>query len=133
MNTNDFFSPLAGVAAGIVALLFGAWTPALTLLTVLVVTDYVTGITAAATNQQLSSKKGFLGVAKKVLLFAIVGISHLIDQALNLNFVMQGTVFFYLSSEFISILENSAALGIPIPPIISKALNATTTNQEKGE
>ena len=82
-----------------------------------VVIDYLTGVMVAIHNKELSSEVGFRGIAKKVLIFALVGIGNIID----VNILQDGTairtavIFFYISNEGISILENATVLGLPIP------------------
>ena len=82
-----------------------------------VVIDYLTGVMVAIHNKELSSEVGFRGIAKKVLIFALVGIGNIID----VNILQDGSairtavIFFYLSNEGISILENATVLGLPIP------------------
>lgn len=104
---------------------FGGWTTTLIILMYFIVIDYVTGFLAAAIHGQLNSKKGFAGAAKKVMIFVGVGVAHLLDTLLNTNFIMTGAVFYYLSGELISIGENAAVLGVPLPEIILKALEKT--------
>ena len=83
----------------------------------LMAADYVTGVMCAIADRTLSSAVGFRGIAKKVLIFALVGIGNIID----VNILQDGTairtavIFFYLSNEGISILENATVLGLPIP------------------
>ena len=82
-----------------------------------IATDYITGVMCAIVERVLSSEIGYRGIFKKVLIFALVGIAHIIDQ----NFIGDGSVirtaviFFYLSNEGISIIENATRLGLPIP------------------
>lgn len=79
--------------------------------------DYLSGVMVAIHNKELSSEVGFRGIAKKVLIFALVGIGNIID----VNILQDGSairtavIFFYLSNEGISILENATVLGLPIP------------------
>ena len=82
------------------------------------VVDYVTGVACAIIEKKLSSEIGFKGIFRKVLIFMLVGIANAIDV-----FIVEGdgqlfrtaVIFFYLSNEGISILENTARLGLPIP------------------
>ena len=95
-----------------------------------VVTDYITGIVAAALEGKLSSQVGFKGIWKKIMIFVIVAIGHLIDNALGLNAVlMNAAIFFYLANELISILENAGRIGLPVPGILQKAIGML---KEKG-
>lgn len=83
-----------------------------------VVVDYITGILRAGVEKKLSSRIGFKGIAKKIMLFILVGVGHLIDAYLitGANGLLRNAIiFFYISNEGISIIENSSALGLPVP------------------
>lgn len=89
-----------------------------------VVVDYITGVMVAITNKKLSSQIGFKGIFKKVAIFMLVGMANILDtQVLKTGYVLKAAVlFFYLSNEGISILENSAHLGLPIPERLKNVL-----------
>lgn len=82
-----------------------------------VVMDYVTGLMAAMLEKKLSSEVGFRGIFKKVLIFILVGIAHVMDFYLigNGSAIRTAVIFFYVANEGISILENVAHIGLPIP------------------
>lgn len=82
-----------------------------------VVIDYVTGLMVAVLEKRLSSEIGFRGIFKKVLIFTFVGIGNIIDVYLlkNGSAIRTAVIFFYISNEGISIIENSAKIGLPIP------------------
>jgi toxin secretion/phage lysis holin len=82
-------------------------------LVALMVADYITGVMCAIVDKKLSSEIGFRGIFKKVLIFVLVGIGHMIDT--NLIGMTEKEVFFYCSNEGISMLENAGRLGLPIP------------------
>jgi toxin secretion/phage lysis holin len=103
--------------------LFGGWSALLGILLGFVVIDYVTGFLAAAIEGELSSKTGLKGIAKKVCVFAVVAIANLIDAAMgNQHILRDATIFFYLSNELLSIIENVGRAGIPVPSQIQKAV-----------
>lgn len=87
--------------------------------------DYVTGVLAAINAHRLSSSVGFRGIARKILIFALIGLAHLLDvHILGTPGVLRtATIFFYLSNEGISILENAGLLGLPIPGGLQQALD----------
>lgn len=119
---NIFKTITSGVGA-ILGYLFGGWSVLLGILMVFVITDYITGMTAAWIKHELSSEVGFKGIYKKVLIFVIVAMAHLADVALGLNAViMSASIFFYLANELISILENAGEMGLPVPSILKKAI-----------
>lgn len=88
------------------------------------VIDYITGVMCAITDKNLSSAVGFKGICRKVLIFTLVGIGNIVD----INVLGQGGVlrtaiiFFYLSNEGVSIMENTAHLGLPIPAKLKEVL-----------
>ena len=120
---NIFKSILAALGAAL-AYLFGGWGALLGILLAFVVTDYVTGVVAAALEGKLASGIGYKGIAKKVMIFIIVAMAHLADQAMGLDSVlMSAAVFFYLANELLSILENAGRIGLPVPKVLEKAIS----------
>ena len=102
--------------------------------------DYVTGIMCAVVDKKLSSAVGFKGIFKKVLIFTLVGIANIVDvQVLETPGVLRtAVIFFYLSNEGVSMLENAAHLGLPVPDAIKTVLeqlhdrsNTTTPKDDK--
>ena len=98
-----------------------------------VVIDYITGVFCAAIDHKLSSGIGFKGICKKVLIFILVGMGNIIDvQIIGNGSVMRtAVIFFYLSNEGISLLENSAHLGLPIPQKLKDILEQLHDRAEK--
>jgi toxin secretion/phage lysis holin len=88
------------------------------------VIDYITGVMCAITDKKLSSSVGFKGICRKVLIFTLVGIGNIVDvYVLGQGGVLRtAVIFFYLSNEGVSILENSAHLGLPIPEKLKEVL-----------
>lgn len=88
------------------------------------VIDYITGVMCAITDKKLSSSVGFKGICRKVLIFTLVGIGNIVDvYVLGQDGVLRtAVIFFYLSNEGVSILENSAHLGLPIPEKLKEVL-----------
>lgn len=82
-----------------------------------VVIDYVTGLMAAFIEKKLSSNIGFKGIFKKVLIFAFVGLGHIIDFYIiqKGSALRTAVIFFYLSNEGLSIIENATMIGLPVP------------------
>ena len=86
--------------------------------------DYITGVMCASADKSLSSEVGFKGICRKVLIFLLVGIGNIIDvQVLGAPGVLRtAVIFFYLSNEGVSLLENAAHLGLPVPDAIKTVL-----------
>ncbi len=89
-----------------------------------VVIDYLTGFMAAIVERKLSSEVGFKGIFKKVLIFLLVAVGNIIDQDLigTGSAIRTAVIFFYLSNEGISIIENSSRIGLPIPKQLKNVL-----------
>ncbi len=98
-----------------------------------VVLDYVTGIMCAIVDKKLSSEIGFRGIFKKVLIFVLVGVGHLLDvQVLGeVGILRTAVIFFYLSNEGVSLIENAAHLGLPIPEKLKAVLEQLHDRAEK--
>ena len=86
-------------------------------LVVFVVVDYITGVLAAIVEKKVSSEIGFKGICKKVVIFCLVGIAHILDSQIikTGSVVRTATIFFYISNEGISTIENAARIGLPVP------------------
>ena len=86
-------------------------------LVVFVAVDYLTGVICAISDKKLSSEVGFKGICRKVLIFLLVGIANILDvQVIGTGSVLRtAVIFFYLSNEGVSLLENAAHLGLPVP------------------
>ena len=100
-----------------------------------VVIDYVTGLMVAVLDRKLSSEVGFRGIFKKVLIFAFVGIGNIIDVYLlkNGSAIRTAVIFFYISNEGISIIENSAKIGLPIPQKLKDILEQLNKEEKINE
>ena len=93
-------------------------------LVVFVVVDYITGVMCAAADKELSSEVGFRGIAKKALIFLLVGSANILDvQVIGSGSVLRtAVIFFYISNEGVSLLENAGHLGLPIPKKLKEIL-----------
>ena len=103
-----------------------------------VVIDYLTGVMCAILDKTLSSNVGFRGIFRKVLIFVMVGIGHVIDTQLigNGDALRTAVIFFYISNEGVSLLENAAHVGLPVPEKLKDVLaqlHSRTENKEDNE
>ena len=135
---KEFWTTVQVVFAGIGGWLgwfLGGCDGLLYALLAFVVIDYVTGIMCAVVDKKLSSAVGFKGIFKKVLIFALVGIGHILDtHIIGSGSVMRtAIIFFYLSNEGVSLLENAAYLGLPIPQKLKSVLEQLHDRAEKEE
>ena len=88
------------------------------------VVDYVTGVMCAIVDKKLSSSVGFKGIFRKVLIFVMVGIAHILDTQIigNGSVLRTAVIFFYISNEGVSLLENASYLGLPVPEPVKTVL-----------
>lgn len=100
-----------------------------------VVIDYITGIMCAVVDKTLSSEIGFKGICRKVLIFLLVGIANILDvQVIGTGSVLRtAIIFFYISNEGVSLLENAGHLGLPIPKKIKEVLKQLHDRSEADE
>ena len=101
-------------------------------LIVFVIADYVTGVMCAVSDKQLSSEVGFKGICRKVLIFVLVGMANILDMhVIGTGCVLRTAVlFFYISNEGVSVLENAGHLGLPVP---ARMLNVLEQLHEDAE
>lgn len=104
-------------------------------LVMFVVMDYISGVMCAIADKTLSSEVGFRGICRKVLIFVLVGIANILDvQVIGTGSVLRtAIVFFYISNEGISLLENAGYLGLPIPEKIKTVLEQLHDRAEREE
>ncbi len=120
-------------AGGWLGYFLGGWDGFLYALLAFVVIDYVTGIMCAVLDKKLSSDIGFRGIFKKVLIFSLVAIGHIIDKNVigDGSVIRTAVIFFYLSNEGVSILENAAHIGLPIPQKLKNILEQLHNRSDK--
>ena len=96
--------------------------------------DYITGVMCAISDKTLSSEVGFKGICRKVLIFLLVGIGHIVDaQVIGSGGVLRtAVIFFYLSNEGVSLIENAAHLDLPVPDKLKAVLEQLHDRAEKG-
>ena len=104
-------------------------------LLIFVTLDYLTGLMCAIVDKKLSSEIGFRGIFKKVMIFVMVGIGQVLDvQCLgSVGILRTAVIFFYLSNEGVSLVENAAHLGLPIPEKLKAVLEQLHDRAEKEE
>ena len=122
-------------AGGWLGYFIGGCDGLLLALVLFAVADYITGVMCAVADKKLSSEVGFKGICRKVIIFMLVGVAHVID----VNVIATGSVlrtaviFFYLSNEGVSLLENAGHLGLPIPEKLKIVLEQLHDRSEKSD
>lgn len=123
-NVADTLQYVFAAMGGALGAVMGGFDGFLYALIVFVVVDYVTGVMVGILNKELSSQIGFRGIFKKVVIFSLVAVAHIIDTHVigNGSVLRTAVIFFYLSNEGISILENAVKIGLPVPEKLKSAL-----------
>ncbi len=127
------------VAGGFVGWFLGGFDGFLYALITFVAIDYITGVLCAIIDKSLCSRIGAKGIFKKVLIFVLVGVAHVLDTNVlgvvgnaEVNVLRTAVIFFYLSNEGISILENATHIGLPIPEKLKDVLKQLHNREEDG-
>lgn len=121
-------------SGGLVGWYLGGVDPSLYTLLAFVVVDYITGVLRAVNEKTLSSRIGTKGITKKVLIFLLVGVGHMLDVQLGTgNVLRDAVIFFYISNEGISLLENAVAIGLPVPEKLREILQQLHEKKEETE
>ncbi|MEY8354928.1 phage holin family protein [Lachnospiraceae bacterium 54-53] len=130
-NMMQYIFAAMGGALGAV---LGGWDGFLYALIIFVAVDYVTGVMVGILNKELSSQIGFRGIFRKIVIFALAAVAHSIDNYViqNGSVLRTAVIFFYLSNEGISILENAAQIGLPVPKKLKDVLEQLKED-ENGE
>jgi toxin secretion/phage lysis holin len=128
------FKTGSAAIGGIVGFFFGGWTIPLRILVSLSIVDYVSGLIAGGVEGKLSSKVGFKGIAKKVMMFVLVATGNLVDMAIGKGHVFRDAViFFYIGNEILSILENAGRIGLPYPEQLRSAIEVLKGKSKEGD
>ena len=137
---KDTICLIAGIVGGFIATLLGGWDSALATLVVFMGIDFVTGVVTAGMGKSthrssgsLSSKAGWIGLAKKfcILLMVVVGVR--IDILVGTNYIRDTVCISFCLNELLSIVENTTLMGIPYPPVIKKAIDVLQTKVGRTE
>ena len=123
---------LTGFAGAISGFLWGALDGLFYALIALIFIDYISGVLVAIAQKKLSSEVGFKGTAKKVAILSLVAVGHLLDDAVlgGGAVVRNAVIFFYITNEGISILENAGNLGLPLPNKLKAVLKQLEEDNE---
>lgn len=129
MTIKAILCTVAGAIGGFITYFIGGWTMDITTLCVFMAIDFLTGLMVAAVFHKsnktqegtLSSKVSFKGLCKKVVILLLVGVGHMLDLYLNINFIRAGVIIGFMVNELISIVENAGLMGIT-SPIITEAI-----------
>lgn len=124
MNTLLNYKLIISSIGGVLGAFLGGMDGLIYALLAFSVIDYVTGIMCAIDKKELSSSVGFKGIARKIIIFSLVGVANILDVYIlgHVGVLRAVVIFFYLSNEGISILENTSKLGLPVPEKLQNIL-----------
>ncbi len=130
---KTFFDSTFAVIGAVLGFYFGKLDGLLIVLCIFSVIDYLTGVTAAILKKELCSEIGFKGLMKKMLIFIFVGMANLLDVHMvgSGQVLRTAVIFFYLSNEGLSIVENAVEIGIPVPSVLTGFLKKVNDEAEK--
>lgn len=131
-KTQVLIDSIAGTAGAVFGFLFGKVTGIFWALIAFMTLDYITGVIIAIINKKLSSEVGFKGLAKKFLILIFVSVGHIADTYVlgGTPVAMSAVILFYLANEGISIIENAASLGLPVPKKLQDVLEQIRDKSE---
>lgn len=138
MNKN-IFTITIGLIGAAVTTLFGGWSAGLTTLIIFMAIDYISGLLVAGVfkastksdSGALNSKAGWKGLAKKSMTLLFVLIAYRLDLMIGTNYIRDAVVIGFCVNELLSIVENASLMGLPLPPIIVKAIDVLINKEDK--
>ena len=132
VRVEAVWGTITGVVGVAAEILFGAWSDALAALVVAMLIDYISGVIAAYINPALSlnSQRGFRGILKKIMILLLVSLGHVLDTAMHQQIICIAVTYFFLGNEGLSIVENAAKAGVPIPARLKETLEQLTEEKE---
>lgn len=126
---------IAGAVGAVLGFMYGEVTGLFWALIAFMALDYITGVVVAIIEKRLSSEVGFRGLAKKFLILVFVAVGHIADTYIlgGTPAAMSAVMLFYMANEGISIIENAAALGLPVPKKLTNIMEQIRNKSEREE
>lgn len=131
-NLASWLRYVVAALGGAATAIFGGWDVFLQVLVAFMVLDYVTGVVAAYQEKKLDSNVGWRGITRKLLVFVVVAVAHLLDTALGQELFRGLVIWFYVANEGLSVTENLGRAGVPIPAPLRAALESLKQKAEEG-
>lgn len=130
---------IVGLIGGAISALFGGWSTALATLIIFMGVDYITGLVVAgvfgastkSANGALESRAGWKGLCRKGVTLLVVLVATRLDLVMGSNFIRDSVVIAFVANETISIIENAGLMGVPIPGVITKAIDVLKGREER--
>jgi len=138
MRTSILYT-IIGAIGGFIAMAFGGWSDAHITLMIFMSVDYVTGLAVAGIFKKskksesgaLESRAGFKGICRKGVALLIVLVATRLDVVMKTTYIKDAVIIAFIANESISIIENAGLMGIPIPSVITKAIDILKKESEK--
>lgn len=132
VRVEAVWGTITGIVGVVAEILFGAWSDALAALVVAMLIDYASGVIAAYINPALSlnSQRGFRGILKKIMILLLVSLGHVLDTAMHQQIICIAVTYFFIGNEGLSIVENAAKAGVPIPTKLRDQLEQLMEEKE---
>lgn len=129
---------VVGMVGGFIASLFGGWSTGLVTLLIFMSIDYLSGLIVAGVFHNspktgtgtLESRAGWKGLCRKCMTLLFVLIAYRLDLELSTNYIRDAVIIGFMANELISIVENAGLMGIPLPPVVTKAIDVLTKKAE---
>ena len=140
-NLKGIFCGAVGVAGGIIINLLGGWDNALAALFICIIMDYLTGLAVAGVfkkspktkNGALESRAGLKGLTRKIVMLFFVGVAHTLDILIGTDYIRYTVIIGFICNEVISLIENAGLMGVPIPKVLTKAIDVLKNEEDKDE
>lgn len=137
---KELICTIIGAIGGAIATLLGGWTAGMTALVIFMAVDYVSGWLVAGVFKKsnktdtgaLESRAGFKGLCRKGMMLLIVLVAHYIDIVIGTSYVRDTVIIGFCTNEAISLIENAGLMGLPLPSVITKAIDVLV-NKSKGD
>lgn len=139
LNVKGMLFAFVGMLGGLIANLLGGWTSDMITLVIFMAIDFITGLLVAGVFKKsnksdtgaLNSKAGWKGLCKKCLTLFFVIIAHRLDIELGINYIRTSAIVGFIANEAMSIVENAGLMGMPLPKIITRAIEVLKEESEE--
>lgn len=136
---KEWICTITGIIGAGIASVFGGWDMGLRTLLLCMIVDYISGLVVAgifhaskkSTNGALESRAGWKGLCRKGMTLFFVLIAYHLDAVIGTNYIRDAVVIGFIANEVISIIENAGLMGVPIPPVVEKAVDILTTKEQR--
>lgn len=141
MKILDYICIAIGAIGSWLAMLFGGWDSSLVTLVILMAMDYITGLIVAGVFKKskksasgaLESRVGFKGLCRKCLTLLFVLVAYRLDLTLGIDYIRNAVIIGFLANELLSLVENAGLMGVPLPSVITKAIDILRGQTEKAQ